>query len=119
MSTNTHVAFVAHPVRGDVKENLERLQRWLRWLVYTYEEVSFNVSWVVYCQTLDDAEPEERARGMRDAKALLLRCDSVYVVGGAITPGMQAEIALATAQGLSVVDLTSLGPEPPELPQSS
>ena len=109
------VAFVAHPVRGDLDANLARARRWLRWLISEYPDTSFNLGWEVYCRVLDDAKPEERARGMRDARAQLTRCDTIFVVGGATTPGMKEEVALAGSCGLAIVDLTSMGEEPPEL----
>lgn len=109
------VAFVAHPVQGDVKANLDRGLRWLRWLIDHYDWFSFNLCWESYCRALDDAVPEQRARGMRDVKAQLVQCNALFVVGGVITPGMTEEIELAHEECITVYDLTSLGPEPPEL----
>jgi hypothetical protein len=60
---------------------------------------------------LDDADPVERAAGMRTGQAYLQTCDLVAVYSDrGVTQGMSAEIALALDLGL-VVEIRTLGLE--------
>lgn len=107
------VAYVAHPVGGDVAGNLARAKRWLRWLIRNHRDVSFVVPWLPYCEVLDDADPEQRARGMADGEAVLRRCDVIVLVGGHLSTGMEAELLLAQRVGLRCINHLPLGEEPP------
>jgi ParB/RepB/Spo0J family partition protein len=54
-----------------------------------------------------------RERGLAIDKALVVRCDEVWLCGGRVSPGMREEARTAVAFGLPVFDLTYLGDEPP------
>jgi len=117
------VVYLAHPVAGQltgdispqdaaraIALNLERAQRWLRWLVD-------NSDHAIACPWMADvlALPEKthRARGMRDTLEILGRCDAIVLVGGRISSGMQEERDLAQRRGLKIASLIGFGPEPP------
>jgi hypothetical protein len=108
------VAYVAHPVSGDVAGNLARICRWLPWLLTHHPEVSFCTPWFYYVMALDDRHAAYRERGMSDDLAILLRCDAIVLVGGTLSVGMRGELELATQAELAVIDYLHLGPEPPE-----
>lgn len=114
MTTPIRIAYVAHPVGADGPnraDNLARVQRWLRWLIVNHEAVAFSVPWLPYCMVLSE---EHRQRGMRDNFAALARCDFICLVGGQMSPGMQAERDEAIRLGLPIVDYLHHGAEPPE-----
>lgn len=110
------LSYVAHPVGQDGPRrvaNLARALRWFHWLIVQHEAVAFSMPWHPYCSVLSEAF---RARGMRDNFAHLVRCDSIVLVGGQMSPGMQAELDLAKSRGMAIVDYLKLGDEPPVLP---
>lgn len=107
------VAYVAHPVGGDVAGNLARAKRWLRWLIRNHRDVAFVLSWLPYCEVLDDSDPAQRARGMEDGEAVMRRCDVIVLVGGRLSTGMEAELLLAQRIGLRCINHLHLGDEPP------
>lgn len=111
------ICYVAHPVGVEPErtENLERTRRWLRYLIAIYPDRAFALPWLPYCQVLDET-PVNRARGIADDLAMLVRCDEIFLVGGRVSPGMAAEVDVAVRAGLEVLDLTALGPEPPRIP---
>jgi hypothetical protein len=47
------------------------------------------------------------------ARALVERCDAVWLVGGRVSSGMQIEADHAIGRGIDVIDLTHMGDEPP------
>ena len=108
------VIYLAHPLSGDVAANLARAQRWVRYLE-TEHCVAVVASWITECQIWDDDNAEHRAAGLRRDCAVLARCDEVWLVGGRISNGMAYEAAYARQCEIPVVDMTSLGDEPPEI----
>jgi len=109
----TIVYYMAHPVGSDATraDNLARAERWFRWLIET-TDYAIVAPWLLYCRAWDE-RPDRRERGIRDDLAMLVRCDGIVLVGGAISAGMRAELDAATARGLAVLDFTHMGPEPP------
>lgn len=105
------IYYMAHPVQADRAANLQRARRWLRYLIDRYPSIAFAVPWMPYCDVLPESY---RIRGMRDNVATLVVCNGIVAVGGEITLGMQAELDVARRRGLDIIDLTHLGPEPPE-----
>lgn len=106
------VVYMCHPVAGDIKGNLARAKRWLRWLEENYP-IAIVASWITECEVWDDNNPEQRAAGLERDKAVLERCDGIVLVGGRISNGMAIERAHAESKGLPVTDMTGLGAEPP------
>ncbi len=109
------IAYVAHPVGPDGPErvaNLERVRRWIRWLIDTRPDLALSIPWLPYCEVLDES-PINRQRGIRDGIAMLDRCDAIVLVGGRMSPGMVDELRRAAMRGLKVIDLLHLGAEPP------
>lgn len=113
------LSYVAHPVgaltRDGVMANVARAQRWLRWLILSFPDVSFVVPWMPYVMVLDDHDPAQRARGMADGAEVLTRCDRIDLVGGDLTTGMEAELRLAMKLGHRVENHLKYGPEPPAI----
>lgn len=97
------VSYLAHPVAGLSRVNLtQSLNGWMALLARHYPGVAFNSPWLPYVLALDDADPEQRKRGMRDDLEILLRCDEVWLLGERVSPGMRIEAKAAWAAGKPV-----------------
>jgi hypothetical protein len=101
--------YLAHPVSGDVAGNLESCRAIMLDLMGRYPHHAFVAPWITYCEILDDDDPEQRARGMRDDLVVLARCDQIWLVGPHVSAGMIAEKEIAENAGLWVVDMTRGG----------
>lgn len=99
--------------RGIVACNLARAKRWMAWLTAADDGCAFVAPWITAVEILRDDVAEDRARGMRDNMVSLRRCDALVLVGGRISPGMALERAEAEVYGLTVIDATDMGEEPP------
>jgi hypothetical protein len=111
------VFYVAHPVAGDVPANLARALRWLKWLSTTERETVHIAPWISAIMSgEDDSDPAARARGLRHDCLVVRRCDGIVLVGGRVSSGMAIERDAAHDAGLTVIDLTHLGDEPPARP---
>lgn len=110
--------FMAHPVAGDVEENLGRAKRWVKWIEDTLNVV-VAATWIVECQIYDDSDPERRAASFKRNFEVLKRCDEFWMVGPYISKGMAEEMEFAQDHEMRVVDFTFLGRfEPPkEIPE--
>lgn len=111
--------YVAHPVGSDttqgIRDNLERAQRWFRWLVQSFPDAAFTMPWLPYCLVLEETEAN-RERGIRDDLEALRRCDGIVLCGGRISSGMQQEIDVALELGLEYKSVLHLGVDPPKWP---
>ena len=108
--------YLAHPVRGDVVNNLARAKRWWKWVIDNYSDVAVVAGWVVECEILDDSNEAQRAAGLQRDVACALRCDEIWLVGGRVSEGMNIECDAMLAAGKPAYDLTSLGLDPPTVP---
>ena len=107
------VIYLAHPVRGDVQNNLAKAKRWVKWATESHPDVAVVASWITECEVFNDAEPDQREKALQRDCAVLAKCDEVWLVGGVVSAGMRREKNHATRKGVYVRDLTSLGSEPP------
>lgn len=107
------IAWMMHPVSGDVPGNLARAKRWLGWLLRTFPDIDFAADWIPWCEVLDDGVPANRERGLRFDEHMIQRLDDCWMVGGRISNGMMRERVVAMATRKTTVDLTTLGDEPP------
>lgn len=103
------VIYLAHPLGGDVDNNLKRAKAWLKFMVDGNPWVAFNTQWIVECELWDDADPEQRRQGLKRCLAAVERCDELWMVGPRISDGMQMERQHAKAFGLRIVDYTHAG----------
>jgi len=98
------IAFIAHPIAGDVKNNMNKIASIARQINLTEPGVVPFAPYVLDCMALDDNTPEERARGIKNTAALFEKgfIDELRLYGDRISPGMQAEIELAVEHGIKV-----------------
>ena len=111
--------YLAHPVAGDVANNLAAARRWLKWAHtaipprFPGHDVAVIAPWITDCEIYDDSVPTERAAGMARNLATITRCHGILLCGGRISSGMQVELDGAKGQGLvHILDLTWMGTEP-------
>lgn len=88
------VVYIASPYGSDPEKNTEFAKQSLLYAIK--QNVVPLASHLLYPQILDDSSAEERNIGLQLGIELLLRCDEVWVCGGIISEGMQAEIDIAT-----------------------
>jgi len=107
------VVYMAHPVSGDVEANLARAKRWYKWITDNYK-VGVVADWIINCEIYDDSNPADREAGLLVCEEIASRCDEIWLVGGVVSNGMAREAEAAEAAGVTVVDLSAAGAEPPE-----
>jgi hypothetical protein len=121
---NRPVVYFAHPLGGEIDENLARAERWFFWLTEHEPRCAFLCPWMANVHafrrrfgSIDDKGHPFRERSMLDniAIAQLSGVEGIVLCGPRITPGMQLELDTVVANGGWVSKLTALGGgvEPP------
>jgi hypothetical protein len=98
------IVYIAHPISGDTTGNIQKILSIVKNLnMEAYDIVPF-APYIVDCLAMDDDIPEERERGIQNDIALFHSgaIDEVWLYGGRISNGMQAEINLANELGIPV-----------------
>lgn len=97
------IVYIAHPVGGDVENNIKLVLSIVRQLSIENEVIPF-APYIVDVQSLDDSKPEQRAIGFEHNKQLFHSgiIDYVWLYGGRISSGMQTEIEWANSLGIPV-----------------
>lgn len=104
------IAYIAHPISGNVEANLAHLREIIRNINLTMPDVVPFVPYYTDVVSLDDNVPAERERGMKNGAELLQRgfIDEVWLTGDRISNGMVYETALAQINGIPVVNKIGL-----------
>jgi hypothetical protein len=99
------IVYIAHPISGDVKGNLEKIRRIIRGLNLMFTNIVPFAHYFVDCYALDDTVPEERDRGIKNDIALFKAgfIDEVWLFGDRISNGMKAEIELAKSLNIPII----------------
>ena len=98
------IVYIAHPISGDIKENLEKIRLIVREInLTTVDVVPFAPYWLD-CHALDDTVPEERTRGIKNDEALFRKgfIDELWVCGR-VSKGVATEIELANELKIPVI----------------
>jgi hypothetical protein len=103
------VVYMAHPVSGDVPGNLAKARAHVRRLEEAHPDVAIVASWITECEVWDDANPDERAKGLQRDMAVLGKCDELWLLGPHVSSGMALEEDHANSLGIPVTDLTGPG----------
>lgn len=100
------IVYIAHPISGDVENNLKDIVRIVRKINLDYSNITPLVPYYVDCLALDDSIESERNRGiMNDIRILQKKLiDEVWLTGDRISSGMQQEKLLAEALGIPVIN---------------
>ena len=102
------VAYIAHPISGDIEGNLRRIEQIGRQINLEEPEVVPFAHYFFDCYALDDDIPEERERGIKNDVALMRKgfIDEVRLYGNRISVGMSHEVDLAIELGIEVKPMT-------------
>ncbi len=98
--------FLAHPVRGSIKENLESAERWFELLERSFDDVAVQAPWITGCRRFNDANEDERCAGIAKNKACIRRCDEVWLCGEIVSSGMEEEARFAATENKKVFRVT-------------
>mgnify|MGYP000916273658 FL=1 len=87
------IVYICSPFSGDVDGNVAAAQRYSRFAVDKgYIPIAPHL---LFPQFLNDNDPKERQLGLFFGSALMSKCAEVWVFGGHISAGMEAEIKRA------------------------
>ena len=98
--TQAKVVYIASPLSGDVKRNLQFARQACRYAIS--EEMTPFCPHLLYTQMLDDSDPEERQLGIDLGNRMLRLCDELWLCGDRISPGMAGEKEMAERLGIPV-----------------
>lgn len=98
------IAYIAHPISGDIQANLADIRRIVRKINMEYPMVLPLVPYYADVVSMNDNIPEERARGIKNDLEIITRGipDEVWLTGPRISAGMQGESDAAKANGIPV-----------------
>ena len=99
------IAYIAHPISGDVDGNLKKIREIVRHINLTEPDVVPFVPYYADIVSMDDSVPEERARGIQNDMAILLSgmVSELRLYGDRISAGMKAEIEIAKGMKIPIV----------------
>lgn len=102
------IAYIAHPIGGDVINNLDKVKEIARQINLTEPETVPFAPYFLDCFALHDEIPEERARGIKNDTYLLEFgfVDELRLYGDRISSGMHAEILIALREHIEIVAMT-------------
>ena len=92
--------FICSPYRGDVEGNTELAKKVGR-IAALCDYVPV-IPHLMYTSFLDDANPEDRIRGLTMSIELLACCDMLWIIGNRISKGMRFEIEQAKTLGIPI-----------------
>jgi hypothetical protein len=99
------LVFIAHPVRGDVAGNLEKVKQLVRKASLYYSEITPIAPYYLYCNALDDNDEHEREFGMIQSRFVLTKCDELWLCGDRISKGMKEEIKTAKEYNIPIINM--------------
>src|ERR1017187_8730873 len=103
------VVYIAHPISGDIKGNLEKIRLIVREINLTEPDIVPFAPYWLDCFALDDNIPAERERGIKNDHELFERrfIDKLWLFGDKISNGMEAEIVKAWKFGIPIIPKTT------------
>lgn len=103
------IVYIAHPIGGDVANNLADLRRIIRKINLETPNIVPFCPYYADVVSLDDNNPEERERGLRNDIALIKSgvVHEMWLTGKHVSAGMDMEKDLAMYLGIPVIDLTN------------
>ena len=102
------VAYIAHPIGGDVEKNLDMIKTIGRKINMEEPDCIPFAPYLLDIYCMDDSIPNERERGIRNDVALFKKgfIDEVRLYGNKISIGMSHEINLAISLGIKIIPMT-------------
>jgi hypothetical protein len=105
-ANQARIVYIAHPIGGDVAANMRHLREVLRRINHRYTDVVPFCPYYADVVSLDDHDPDDRARGLRNREAVIRSgmVDECWLTGGKLTAGMLREIEMFDELGIPVID---------------
>jgi len=102
------IAYIAHPISGDIEGNLKKIESIGREINLKELEVIPFAPYYFDCHCLDDDIEEERERGIKNDIALFKKgfIDELRLYGDRISKGMEHEIKLCWELKIMIVPMT-------------
>jgi len=103
------IVYIAHPISGNVSENISDILRIIRNINLSKEDVVPLSPYIGDCLAMDDNNPLERKRGIDNCIALINTgmFDELWLTGERISFGMSEEIKLFKLLGKPIIDYTN------------
>lgn len=103
------VAYIAHPIGGDVAANLRRIRWIVRLINLKNKSIVPFVPYYADCLALKDEIESERIRGIANDLALMSKgfIDYLWLYGPRISKGMRHEIAVASKYDIKVQPMST------------
>lgn len=100
------VFYMAHPVTGDIEENVRNAIKWIRWLTLEHPDRVYIAPWIAEVQAFLTTKmtPEFYDRVLSDDEEVVRHCDGILLVGGRISVGMARECDAAIAARKPMID---------------
>lgn len=104
MQTTKKLIYIAHPIGGDVENNIKKVKQILKNLIDTMDanKYTFVAPYLSYLEILDDSKPEDRKKGMMMSNHVLEKCDEMWIFGDVISKGIQEEIEHANEHNVKI-----------------
>ncbi len=98
------IIYIAHPISGNIKGNLEKIKQIVRQLNLKHDDIVPFAPYWLDCHALDDDNPLERERGIKNDIAFFEKgvINEVWLYGDKISNGMRNEINLAIKLNIPV-----------------
>lgn len=100
------VVYIAHPIGGDVYENLEKIKHIVRCVNLKEKDTIPFVPYYSDVVSMDDENPIERAKGLKNNLHLIQYCDELRLYGDKISKGMISEIERAKELQIPIIPMT-------------
>lgn len=107
-SAKMKLAYIAHPISGDVDGNLERITEIVRHINLTLAHIVPLVPYYADCLAMDDSDERERSRGLANGRAVLRSglVDYLWLYGPQISRGMRGEMEEAREAGIMILPMS-------------
>ena len=99
------IVYIAHKISGNIPENLQKIKRIIRHINLSCPDIIPFAHYVVDCESLDDDNPQERERGIKNDMEFFQRgfIDELWICSE-ISSGILNEINTANKFGIKVID---------------
>lgn len=101
------IVYIAHPIFGDVKGNLEDIIRILKQINVEYPDVIAMVPYFTDCMVLDDRHLPDRIKGLNNCKQIIETgiFDELWLTGQRVSVGMNMELTAFREQNKPIINL--------------
>lgn len=98
------LSYIAHPLGGDIKANIAKVQRIIRFINHSEPDTIPFCPWLADATSLDDDRLVDRVRGLSNALYCLEHCsvEELRLYGDKLTNGMEKEVEVALDLGIPI-----------------